>query len=178
MMSRIPMRGTTMLALFVLVAAVSSCAPSAAVTPVLAARSAYVQDFAVDGGIEATFDAVLRVGQEINLNVLSADRGSGVIRFEPATLSPQQLSLFCFYPYIHPQTGNEWSTFQEWNMRTGGAVWGKATYTFLITRATKGTNVNVRANWVAQSADESFVVNSRGVSERDFLDKVRAIVER
>lgn len=174
-----PQQGIAKVITYIAVAALVlvGCAPTTAVTPVLADRGAFVQDYTVDAGPEATFDAVLRVGQQLNLSVQSADRDTGIIQFSPATVDAQQLDSFAYYPLIHPLTGYEWSSFSDWNARAGGQVFGEVAYTVLITRAAKGTNLNIRTNWVASGPDESFVVNSRGISERDFVQQVRSIAE-
>lgn len=170
-----PIKAITFIALAALI--LVGCAPTATVTPVLADRTPFVRDYTVDAGPEATFDAVLRVGQQLNLSVQSADRDSGIIQFAPATVDAQQLDSFAYYPLIHPLTRYEWSSFSDWNARTGGQVFGEVAYTVLITRAAKGTNLNIRTNWVASSPEESYVVNSRGISERDFVQQVRSIAE-
>jgi len=160
---------------------IAACAPTVSsgggVEPVLADRGAFVQEYLIDAGTEATFDAALRAGQNRNLDVESANRDVGLIEFEAAILSPQQLDQYSFYPYVDPNTGYEWSTFEYWDSIATGGVTGEITITLTITQATtKGTNVSIRTNTLAYSDIESFVVNSRGVLEDAFIETIRSNV--
>lgn len=158
---------------------IAGCAPATTggVRPVMAAVSPNVVEYELNAGIDTTFDAVLRVAQALNLNVESMDRPAGLIRFAPATLSAQQLDTFCYYPLIHPTTNQEWDTFTNWNARSSMAVTGEVTYTALVTRADKGSTLTLRSTWAAGTAEESYMCNSRGVSEDDFASRVKAIAE-
>ena len=176
---RSPARNRTLALVIALgfVLLMAACAPSATITPVFAIVNPTVIDYPVEAGVDATFEAVLRVATAINLSVDSLDRQAGLMRFLPATLSARQLDTFCFYPLIHPATGAEWDTFANWNARSAQPVSGTVTYTALVTRASKGSNLTLRSAWVGGTETETYACNSRRVSEDDFAAQVKALVE-
>lgn len=158
-------------------ALLGACVPTAQPT-----RYAPVDTMAVDRelsrGRAEVFDAALAVAQAANLNVAVLEKDSGLIRFESASLSPQQLDRYCHYPVVYVESGKPFDTFENWNYRSVvagvGHVFGSVTLSFLISETADGSNINLRSNWAARNNTESLPCQSKGILERELLDQLAA----
>jgi len=155
--------------------ALSACAP--AVTPPPPTRFVEVGTTIVDRSVGSTreevFDAALIVAQSYNLNVAVLERDSGLIRFESASLTANQLDQYCEYPVVYVETGEAVASFNDWNTRSiaayGGPVRGTVSMTFLIS---ENGSVNVRTNLSAANRSESHPCQSTGSLERELIDDI------
>jgi hypothetical protein len=146
------------------------------------ANPAQYHEFTVAAPRDRVFDAILKVGQQNNLNVAVLEKSSGLIRFDNATFSATQLDNFCLYPFTHSRSGKSLGTFDEWNQRSlkkgTGPVLGSVSLNVVLTEVSPGaTAVNIRGNWMAQSTVERYVVNSQGVLEKLLEEEVRVAVQ-
>ena len=75
----------------------TACVAPVAVTPVTGEVS--FADFSFSQSRDQVFDLALAVAQRLNLNVAVLEKSSGLLRFESAVLSADQLDKYCVYPY-------------------------------------------------------------------------------
>lgn len=137
-----------------------------------------IQNFEVNVSRQQAFDASLAVAQMLNLSVAVLEKQSGLIRFETATLSADQLDQYCDYMAVDPSTNKPWDTFKNWNTRSvengGGNVKGTVTINILITEKASRSSISMRSNWVASNAREVYPCNSKKIFENDFISKLKA----
>jgi hypothetical protein len=157
----------------------ASCVAPVAVTPVTGEVS--FADFGFSKPRDQVFDAALAVAQRLNLNVAVLEKSSGLLRFESAVLSADQLDTYCVYPYNRSNTGQAFDTFAGWSRRSlangGGPVSGTVSLTVLLSERPAGTSVNVRAAFTAANATEKYSVNSKQVLEGTFRDALQRQVD-
>jgi S1-C subfamily serine protease len=129
-------------------------------------------EFTIERPRNEIFDAALGVAQSRNANVAVLEKGSGLVRFESATLTPADLDRYCQYPWLNARTLAPWDTFQGWNQRAlaggVGSVRGIVTFTLLLQETgSSSTKATLRGNWVARTNTESVPCNSLGVLEKE-----------
>lgn len=152
-----------------------SCVTPVAVTPVTGEVS--FADFSFTQSRDQVFDAALAAAQRLNLNVAVLEKSSGLLRFESAVLSSDQLDRYCIYPYKRQGSDDAFDTFANWNGRSlshgGGPVTGSVSLTVLLSQTPEGTRVNIRASFVALNAQERYAVNSKQALETEFRDALQ-----
>ena len=159
----------------------TSCVAPVAVTPVTGEVS--FADFSFSKPRDYVFDAALAVAQRLNLNVAVLEKSSGLLRFESAVLSADQLDSYCVYPYNRSNTGQPVDTFSGWNRRSlaiangGGPVSGTVSLTVLLSEKPEGTSVNVRAAFTAANSTERYSVNSKQVLEGNFREALQRQID-
>jgi hypothetical protein len=134
------------------------------------------------------FDAVLAVAQECNLSVKVLEKNSGLIRFESSNLSPGQLDIYAYYPYVYENTKDEYWNFQEWakDPRTADgerthqacvdfacSVTGILTLNVLVKETQNGSSVNLRSSIAVVKVDEKYSCRSKGVLEKAFFEDLK-----
>ena len=153
---------------------------AATATVPLPAKESSQYEFGVEAPRELVFDHLLRVGQDLNLNVQVLEKSSGLVRFENATLSSEQLDRYCLYPFVHATNSQQpYDTFWNWNARSlqggGGPVTGRVSLTVLLTQdSAKSTAVNIRGNWGGGNTHEQYLLNSKAVLEKEVEQKLKA----
>jgi hypothetical protein len=158
--------------LLLLLAVLSSCVPA------LREAGPSIIDFRFEAEREELFQAALRVGQQLNLDVKVLDRESGLIRFERAALSAEELDSYCEYVFRSGCTPLPGS--YEGHRKAGQSVYGNMSLTVLFTDRKDGeTDLNIRANWsvtIARGGYFSGVYNveSTGVFEKKFHTMLQA----
>jgi hypothetical protein len=153
----------------------TACVAPVAVTPVTGEVS--FADFSFSQSRDQVFDLALAVAQRLNLNVAVLEKSSGLLRFESAVLSADQLDNYCVYPYNRANTSQPVDTFAGWNRRSlangRGPATGTVSLTVLLGETPHGTTVNLRAAFTAGNATEKYAVNSKQVLESAFRDALQ-----
>lgn len=169
-------RNMKRLALFVSILFIAGCVTPGQGSRLLPVRTA-ISDIKIEAPRQDVFDASLIVSQYLNLNVAVLEKDSGLIRFETAALTASQLGQYCEYPFVN-RTGESWDTFAGWNSRSSqagtGPVRGKVSLTILITDDSGGSNLNMRAHWLAYNSNEEYACNSTGAFEAEFVSDLKA----
>ena len=96
-------------------------------------------EFTISRSPVTAFQAVLEAAHSLNLSVDLMDRDSGLVQFESAGLSPQQLDEYCVYPFVKKGTIEPFSTFSDWNQQSvlynQGPVTGSVSISVLVSPA-------------------------------------------
>jgi hypothetical protein len=116
----------------------------------------------------------------MNLTVKVIEKSSGLLSFESAALTAEQLDQYCKYPFVKGKSDEPFDTFTNWNKRSmkanQGIVSGVVTLSLVLTaQAPTASTVDVRSNWVAGTLVERYPLQSRGVLEQEMQ---RMVLER
>lgn len=138
----------------------------------------HLEEFEVPGPRPQVFDATLSVAQQLNLSVDVLEKSSGLLKFEQAALSSEQLDEYCHYPWVRVTDGAPFDTFSNWSRRSitagAGNVRGSVAMTVLLKEQGTETAVSVRTSFTAQNARETSQCNSTGQLEKRFMAELMA----
>ena len=138
----------------------------------------WVEDYPLAENRNSSFSATLTAAQLQNLDVSVLERDSGLIRFESALLSVQELQRYCEYPFVNASTGQAFDTFINANTRSiaagAGQFSGKVSMSVLVRSGPQGnSNINIRSNWTHSNNYQVMGCNSKGVLEEEFVQRIR-----
>jgi len=168
------LKQTTLFSLFSLAFVACQMAapkPEIEMLPLIMPVTPYETEFVIRGSSEEVYEQIIQLSQKLNLNAVTLDPNSGLMRFEQQSLSPNDLDLYCRFPVIDVNSQSPLSNFQTWNQQlleqgAASAMRGEVTLTFLISQEhIERTRISLRSNWMAVFALQKQPCNSRGVFE-------------
>jgi hypothetical protein len=134
-----------------------------------------LQKFILPGKKDAAFDAMLATAQELGLQIDVIEKASGLVQFKNASLSHNQLDMYCHYVAVRIKDGKPYGNFYQWNqrsMRAGtGVVYGTVSLNILALEVNEETRVTMRGKWIAASAREAHECQSNNAFEKEFENK-------
>ena len=137
-----------------------------------------VKNFTVSATRAEVFDAALVVAQASNLDVAVLEKDSGLIRFEAASISSDQMDVYCLYPFTVSNSDVAWDTYYNWNARSvragSGAVRGRVSISILVSEVESECNLSIRSNWECFNNTETHACNSTGILERELLQGIES----
>lgn len=141
------------------------------VLPLVMPVTPYQAEFIVLAEKEEVYQKIIEIAQDANLDPVSLEPNTGLLRFEQQLLQPTDLDRYCKFPVIDAQSEQPLNTFQSWNQRllnegATSTMRGEVTFTLLLTKEhTERTRVSLRSNWAAVYGAQKQPCNSSGVFE-------------
>lgn len=164
--------------IFVLILFLSGCVqpapapePEMQVLPLVMPVNPYQAEFIVAAEKDEVYQKLIELAQASNLNPVTLEPNTGLLRFEQQQLQTADLDLYCKFPVIDAGSEMPLNTFQAWSQRlldegATSTMRGEVTLTVLLTKEhTERTRVSLRSNWAAVYGAQKQPCNSRGVFE-------------
>lgn len=145
--------------------------PEMQVLPLVMPVTPYQAEFVVVAEKEEVYQKLIELAQAANLDPVSVEPNTGLLRFEQQQLQTADLDLYCKFPVVDAESELPLNNFQAWGQRlldegATSTMRGEITLTVLLTKEhTERTRVSLRSNWAAVYGAQKQPCNSRGVFE-------------
>jgi hypothetical protein len=122
--------------------------------------------FTVPAPPDVAIKLILDGAQDLGLIPASVDRDLQLVKFEPRTLTAEELDKYCDYPVIWKFNRQPVDTFTKWNQRSGrkGAGAVRGTLVLFVRYAGEeggGTRLTATATFTGGNSNESHTLNSK-----------------